>query len=62
MKVGDLVRWKLFGEIGIVLSIKKYPLQTHIEIYSLSDGQIFCAREQDLKKINKKLDKTKSIG
>ena len=59
MKVGDLVMWRLFGEIGIVLSIKKYPLRTHIEIYSLSDSQIFCAREQDLKKINKKLDKPK---
>tara|TARA_R110002073_G_scaffold231117_1_gene392257 strand:- start:525 stop:692 length:168 start_codon:yes stop_codon:yes gene_type:complete len=52
MKVGDLVRWRLFGEVGIVLSIKKYPLQTHVEIYSLSDKQIFCARETDLEVIS----------
>ena len=53
MKIGDLVKWTLFEEMGVVLSDKRKP--RYYEVYCLSDGLIYCINEANLRLINNKI-------
>jgi len=52
MKIGDLVKWTLFEEIGVVIS--ELPKASYYEVYCLSDRRIYCINEANLRLINDK--------
>ena len=64
MKVGDLVRWKLFGDLGIILSLEKGDWRGFHDVYLFYDRLVCSIIASELERVNEEegqtQEKTKS--
>jgi len=54
MKVGDLVRWKTFGDIGIVVSEIIGHWKPYCQVYLLVEGDIYFIHLNELEIVYEK--------
>ena len=52
MKVGDLVRWKPHGDIGIFLTLKGGRWKPFCQVYILKEAEMYHINVHELEVIN----------
>ncbi len=52
MKVGDLVRWTMFGDLGIIISVMKGYWKPYYNVYLILDGQECSIRADELELVD----------
>ena len=51
MKVGDLVRWKTFGDIGVFITLKEGRWRPYCQVYLLKQAEMYHIHINELEVI-----------
>ena len=51
MKIGDLVRWTMFGDLGVIVSVMKGYWKPYYRVYLFNDREVCCIRLEELEVI-----------